>query len=163
MGILDQVGGLFGSDSPNQLNEQFQQMMQEADHRDIAHGISQAFQSHETPPFEDLVKSLFQHSNDHQKAGILQLLASSVAPTVVQRFIGGASSSQLAGNMTPEQMKNVPPEAVKELAAHAAKENPSMIDKISEFYAQHPQLVQALGTSVVGMIISKMGAKKEGV
>jgi hypothetical protein len=37
------------------------------------------------------------------------------------------------------------PEAVQQLATHAENANPSVIDSISNFYAQHTTVVKTLG------------------
>jgi hypothetical protein len=39
----------------------------------------------------------------------------------------------------------VTPEQVQTIATHAQTRNPSIVDEVSGFYAQHPQVVKALG------------------
>ncbi len=65
-------------------------------------------------------------------------------------LLGGGSQ------VTPEQAQQVPPEAVHNLAQQAERNDPSIIDKASSFYAQHPTLVQGLGASALAMIMSHM-------
>jgi hypothetical protein len=76
---------------------------------------------------------------------------------------GGLSS--LAGlvrggnNVTPEQANQIPPETVQQLAEHAEKHNPSIVDQASEFYAQHPTLVKALGAGSLALIMSRLSRR----
>lgn len=60
---------------------------------------------------------------------------------------GGALASLLGAGkqITPSQAQAVSPEMVQQLASHAEKADPSVIDKASSFYAQHPNLIRTLG------------------
>jgi len=55
----------------------------------------------------------------------------------------------------------VPPEAVEELAAHAEKEDPSIIDSISNFYAEHPTLVKGLGAAALTVALAKIAQSQQ--
>jgi hypothetical protein len=44
--------------------------------------------------------------------------------------------------VTPDQ---VSPEQVQQIAAHAERQNPSIVDEVSSFCAQHPQVMKAAG------------------
>ena len=66
----------------------------------LADGLAHAFNSDQTPPFEQMVSGLFGQSNPDQKAGMLS-----------------------GGNVTPEQAQQVSPEAV-EVLAQSARLNP---------------------------------------
>ena len=61
--------------------------------------------------------------------------------------------------MSPDQAKQVSPEAVQQLAEHAEKQNPSVIDHASQFYSQHPKLVQALGAGSLALIMSHLSKR----
>jgi len=50
-----------------------------------------------------------------------------------------------SGEVGPQQANQVSPQQVQEIAANAQKQNPSVVDQVSSFYAQHPQVVKALG------------------
>jgi hypothetical protein len=49
------------------------------------------------------------------------------------------------GNVTPQQASQISPVQVQQMAAHAERQDPSVVDQVSSFYAQHPQLMHALG------------------
>lgn len=61
--------------------------------------------------------------------------------------------------ITPEQAQNVSPEAVQQLASHAEQADPSIIDKASSFYAQHPILVKTLGAGVMSIAMAKLARR----
>jgi len=75
----------------------------------------------------------------------------------------GSLAGLLGGGktVTPAQAEQIPPEAVQQLAEHAEKQNPSIVDRASEFYAQHPTLVQALGVGSLTMIMSHLFQNKQ--
>ncbi len=102
------------------------------------------------PPFSILprrghsaqnIASLFGHSDPNQRAGILNTLLASGGAGVLSRLGLGSSTSKV----TPEQAQNIPPQAVELAAEHAQTQDPSVVERASEFYSHHPQLVQALG------------------
>jgi hypothetical protein len=57
------------------------------------------------------------------------------------------------GQVTPQQAQQVPPEAVEKIATEAEKHDPSVVDRASQFYAEHPQAVKALGGLALAMVI----------
>jgi hypothetical protein len=53
----------------------------------------------------------------------------------------------------------VAPEEVQQLAERAQKSNPSIIEQASNFYAQHPQVVQGLGAGALALIMSHLSKR----
>lgn len=159
MGWLDQIGGMLqqyagGNAQTGNVEQDYQQVAQHAPPSALAPGISDAFRSDKTPPFGDMVSSMFGQSNGDQRAGILNQLIQAVGPGA----LAGGLLSRLGGGgtVTPEQAQQVSPSDVAVLAEHAQKQDPSIIDRAGEFYAQHPQLVQGLGVGALAMIMSRM-------
>ncbi len=122
---------------------------------DLAHGLAAAFRSHETPPFSQMVSQLFGQSNSQQKAGLLNHLfsvtPSSLASEVLGKVRGGGGNQPV----TPEQAEKVSPQDVQKLAEHAQQHDSSIIDKVSQFYSQHPGLVKTLGVGALAETVSK--------
>jgi hypothetical protein len=143
------------------VEQDYSQVVQSAPRSHLASGLAEAFRSSETPPFGQMLGTLFGNSNGQQRAGILNKLLGAVGPGVLAS--GGLSS--LAGllgggnNVTPEQANQIPPETVQQLAEHAEKQNPSIVDQAGEFYAQHPTLVKALGAGSLALIMSHLSQK----
>ncbi|HKQ52922.1 MAG TPA: hypothetical protein VJT74_11170 [Pyrinomonadaceae bacterium] len=64
--------------------------------------------------------------------------------------------------MTPEQAQQIPPDAVEQIAQHAQKEDPSIVDRISDFYSEHPTLVKTLGTAALTILLSRLAKRQFG-
>ena len=161
LGILNQYRGASAVSPPATVQQDYSQVAQSAPQAHLASGLAEAFRSNETPPFSQMLSALFSNSNGQQRAGLLNQLIGAVGPSVLAT--GGLG--RLAGllrdgnNVTPEQANQIPPETVQQLAEHAEKQNPSIVDQASAFYAQHPTLVQALGAGSLALIMSHLSKK----
>ena len=62
--------------------------------------------------------------------------------------------------LTPEQAQQIPPEAVQQLANHAQNANPSIVDTVSNFYAQHTTLVKTLGGAALTVALAKVAERQ---
>jgi hypothetical protein len=155
--VLEQYKGAETSAPPQNAEQDFQQVAQSAQQPHLASGLAEAFRSNQTPPFPQMLASLFGQSNGQQRAGILNELLGSLgggsAAQLVERLLGGQAAS---GQVTPQQAEQVSPEAVQQLAQHAQANDPSIVERASSFYAQHPKVVQALGAGALALVMSHM-------
>jgi hypothetical protein len=160
--VLKQYSGGSGQVQGN-VNEHFDQVAQAAPQGSIADGIAAAFRSDQTPAFGQMLGGLFGQSNGDQKAAMLNQLIGSVGPGVLASLAGGGALSSLLGSggqLTAQQAQQVSPEQVQQLAAHAEKADPSIIDKASAFYAQHPTLVKTLGGAALSIALAKVAERQ---
>jgi hypothetical protein len=77
---------------------------------------------------------------------------------VLSSLGGGALGNLLGGNqqqphVTPEQAAQVSPEQVQEIAAKAEQHNPGIVDRMGDFYSQHPDLVKAIGGAALAVAL----------
>jgi hypothetical protein len=160
--LLQRYSGAPPESAAASVREDFDQVAQHAPPDHLANGLNDAFRSDQTPPFGNMLGSLFGASNGEQKAGILNQLLGSIAPGVLASGVLGEFTKYLgsSGTLTPQQADQVPAEAVQELAQHAQQHDPSIIDRASDFYAQHPTLVQALGAGSLALIMSRMSSRQ---
>lgn len=172
MSWIEQVGGLLqqytsanDTETPPQVNEDFDRVAQAAPTSTLADGIAAAFRSDRTPPFGDMVANLFSRSHGEQQAGLINNLIAAAGPTLVSQILsrrggGGIDVSRLlSGGQTelaPEQAQQIPPDAVREIAAQAEKHDPSIVDQIGSFYAEHPTLVKTLGGAALSIALAKL-------
>ena len=163
LSVLQQYAGASPAAPPPTVQQDYAQAAQAVPPEHLAGGLSQAFRSNETPPFGQMLSTLFSHSDGTQRAGILNQLLGSVGPGMLASSGLGSLAGLLGGGktVTPAQAEQIPPEAVQQLAEHAEKQNPSIVDRASEFYAQHPTLVQALGVGSLTMIMSHLFQNKQ--
>jgi hypothetical protein len=161
IGVLNQYRGASASEPPTGVQTDYSAVAPHVPQSDLADGLATAFRSDQTPPFGEMLGSLFSNSNGQQRAGILNQLLSAVGPGLLSSgALGGLAGLLRGGNtVTPEQANQVSPQAVTQLAEHAEKENPSIVDQASQFYAQHPTLVQALGAGSLALIMSHLSRK----
>jgi uncharacterized protein YidB (DUF937 family) len=177
MGLFDQLSSVLqqysGSAASGQahadVNQHFDQVAQAAPPSVLAEGLSAAFHSNSTPAFGQMLTTLFNQSSGQQKAGIVNQLLASAGPGVLSQLTaggGGAALASLLGSgqsqISPEQAEKLSPEAVQELATHAEKADPSIIDKASSFYAEHPTLVKTLGGAALTIALAKLAEKTNG-
>lgn len=170
MSWLDEVGGLLQkysgaspSSPPSGAAADFTKVAETAPTAAVSSGLSEAFRSGETPPFGEMLSQLFAQSDPAQRAGILQHLLAAAGPALAS---GGALrelAALLPGNasaVTPQQAQQVSSDAVRQLAEVAAKHDPSVVDRASEFYAQHPTLVKTLGVGALALIMSHLSQRR---
>jgi hypothetical protein len=170
MGLMDQVTDVLkqyaggSAQVPSNVNEHFDQVAQVAPPSSIAEGIAAAFRSDQTPAFGQMLSSLFGQSNSEQKAGMLNQLVASLGPGPLSQLAGGGVLTGLLGGgakaITPEQAQEVSPDLVQQLASHAEKSDPSVVDKASAFYAQHPTLVKTLGGAALSIALTKLAQRR---
>ena len=144
--MLQRYGGQGGGTAAAAADphQDFQQVARNAPQDVVANGLSQAFRSSQTSPFPEMLANLFAHSDANQRAGVLNRIAGMVGPGILSGLGGGTAMPQ-DGSITPEQANQVAPGEVQQMAANAERQNPSVVDEVSGFYAQHPQVVKAIG------------------
>jgi hypothetical protein len=159
-------GGAATAPAPD-VHAHFDQVAEAAPSGAIAEGLAAAFRSNQTPAFGQMLSTLFTNSSGDQKAGMLNQLLSSVSPGMLSQLTSGAGVAGLASllsgggsKLTPEQAQQISPEAIEQLAAHAEKANPSVIDSISTFYAEHSSLVKSLGGAALTVALAKIAERR---
>lgn len=135
----------------------------------LSNGMAQTFNSDQTPPFGDMVGKLFGQSSPQQRAGLLTQLLQSLGPTamaalgsgVLGRVFGSNPSPQSgpASPITPEQANQVSPDDVREIAARAEQHQPSVVNGVSDFFAQHPDLIKGIGAMGLAVLLGKMARR----
>lgn len=175
-GVLQQYTGTAATQAPTKVDDDFDQIAQSAPPPALADGLAAAFRSDQTPDFGQMAGQLFSNSNGQQRAGIINTLISAVGPQVLSQVLSRNTQTQGAGGglsslidllrgggqtkVTAEQAEQIPAGAVEEIAAHAEKKDPSIIDQVSNFYAEHPTLVKTLGTLALSIALSKIAQRQ---
>jgi len=162
--VLQRYSGQAGGTTTPSLedaHEDFQQVARAAPHDALAGGISQMFRSDQTPSFAEMISNLFNQSDANQRAGLLTHLLTSAAPGALAGIPGlsGLAGSLAGGQITPQQANQISPEQVQQIAVHAEKQDPSVIDKVSSFYAQHPGVMKAVGGLALTIALQHMNRR----
>jgi hypothetical protein len=62
--------------------------------------------------------------------------------------------------VTSQKASQISAEQVQQAVAHAQRENPSIVDQVSGFYAQHPDVVKALGGAAITIAIQHIARRR---
>jgi hypothetical protein len=171
MGLLDNLGELLkqasaGTAPEADVHAAYDQVAKTATHGDLTEGLTHAFNSDQTPPFDQMLSGLFANSSADQKAGLLNKIMGSLGPGGMSQVmgaaggLGGLAGVLSGGNVTPQQAQQVSPDTVRVLAQNAAKKDPSIVNAAAGFYAQHPQLVKAIGAGALALLMSKISQSR---
>lgn len=137
------------------VQQHFEQAAQAVPQSSLAGALASAFRSSETPPFEQMVSRLFSQSNPDQKAGILNHLVSGLPAAMLGSILPGLKFGD--GNQVTAQTANaVSPDAVQNIASAAQRHDPNIVERASEFYAQHPTLVRMLGAAALTTVMTHL-------
>jgi hypothetical protein len=107
-----------------------------------------------------MISNLFMHSDGQQRAGILNRLFGATGPGILTQLPGLAGLFSGGQQITPQQAEKVPPDVVQQIASQAEEKKPSIVEEVSGFYAEHPQVVKALGGLALAILIQKMARRE---
>jgi len=182
--VLDRYGDVNPSRPPDTVHTDFDRFARQAPPEAISEGLSAAFRSDQTPEFPLMASQLFGRASGSQRAGMLNALLAAVGPMVLQQILarrqrgpapapgqagglGGLLGNILRGDgpprVTPEVAEQVSTQEVEEIAREAEKKDPSVIDRISEVYAQQPELLKVLGSVALGVALGKMAQRRRAI
>lgn len=170
MDWMNMIGGLAqqltggGAPPPGQMEQHYDQMAQSTTTSAIANGLAAAFRSDQTPAFAQMAAQLFGASNGSQQASLLNTLLATAGPALLSGALTSGKmpglSSLLGGGgareLTPAEVAQVPAEEIQHLADHVEKHDPSIVDRVSEIYAQHPGVVKSLGGAALAIALAKI-------
>jgi hypothetical protein len=156
--ILQKYTNADPSQPSQDAHQHFDAVAQAVPQNVLAQGIAAAFNSDQTPAFGQMVASLFNQSSPEQKAGMLSQLLASAGPGVTSLLASKGLSGLVnsSGQVSAQAASQVSPDVIADVAAHAQKQNPSVVDTVSGFYAQHPTLVKTLGAAALSIAMAKI-------
>ena len=137
--ILNRYAGMEGGWYSPEAALDFDQVAQSAPRAVVSEGLADTFRAEQTPPFPDMVAQLFHHSDSPQRASLLE-------------EIDGAQVS-------PDEADAILPHEVREIAERAQQHDPGVIERVSGFYARHPDIVRTLGNAALTLALARMAAR----
>jgi hypothetical protein len=162
---MDQISDIIGRYSgagggaaaaPADPHKDYCNISQSAPPQVMADALAHTFRSDQTPDFPQMVSDLFRQSTPEQRAGLLNQLVGVVGPAALanipalKKLMGTAGGEQPVTSQTASQISA---EQVQKLANQAQQNNPSIVDQVSGFYAQHPNVIKALGGAAIAIAI----------
>ncbi|MDB5759200.1 MAG: hypothetical protein JWM30_2489 [Burkholderia sp.] len=73
---------------------------------------------------------------------------------------GTQQAPQQVPQLTPQDAERLSPQEVQELATQAEQHNPGIIDQMSRYYAQNPQLFKALGGAALAVALGQIAQRR---
>ncbi len=157
------------ADRPTDTQTDFDEVARQVPPDVLGNGIAQAFRSDQTPSFGTMIGSLLGGSNSQQRAGLLNQLIGAIGPTLLSGIAGGALGRLIQGKqgargaaqptLTPSDAEQITPQQMQEIAVAAEKEDPSVLDRVGAFYAQHPEVVKMLGGAALAIALGQMATR----
>jgi len=169
-GLLQKYLGASPGQATESATDHFQQVAQAAPPEMVSQGIAAAFRSDQTPPFAQMVAQLFSQANPQQQAGMLNQLLGSLSPAALAALTSSGVLGKLMGqggggqptSIAAQDAAQLTPEQVQQIASHAEQHSPTIIDQMSNFYAQHSGLVKTLGSAALTIALAKMANANRG-
>ena len=100
-----------------------------------------------------------------KKAGLIGQLLRVVGPSVLSSLGGGLLGRLLKGatdrvgsppEMSVHDVAQVTSDQVRDIAVAAEKEDPSILDRVGAYYAQHPEVFKVLGGAALAIALGQM-------
>ena len=162
MSLFDSLSDLMkkvttGNAPAADVHAAYDQVAREVPNGTLADGLSHAFKSGETPPFEQMISGLFDKSTPEQKAGFVNHLLGVLGPAGLAQALSAAG---IQGSLTPQQAERISPEAMQVLAQQAAAKDPTILDRAASFYARHPTLVKSIGVGALALLMRRISASR---
>jgi hypothetical protein len=148
---------------PTDTHQDFDEVAGQVPAATLGGGLAEAFRSDRTPAFGDMASRLFGGSSPEQKAGLLEQLAGAVGPAIMSTIAGGALGRFMQGRSTAAaaqapaaDVAQVSEEQVREIANAAQQSDPGVLDRVGSYYAQHPQVIKALGGAALAILLGQI-------
>jgi len=164
--IMNKYGSSRPGTVPDSVYDDFDRFSQTAPSSQLSEGLAEAFRSNQTPPFASMLSQLFGRSPANQKSSVLSTLVATLGPAVVSQMLArhgaGRAATQLENgqNVSPELAEQIPAGSIEAVAAEAERKDPSVVDRISKFYADQPALVKTLGGLALTVAMAKVAQRQ---
>jgi hypothetical protein len=165
--ILDKYGTADASHVSSSAEADFDRLSRHAPPTTVSEGLAEAFRSNQTPPFASMLSQLFGRSPSTQKSNVLNTLIATLGPALVSQLLARHGATRAAkeldsgaASVSPEVAEQVPEQSIQAVAAEAEKKDPSIVDRISKFYADQPALIKTLGGLALTVAMAKVAQRQ---
>jgi len=165
--VLQQYAAETGVHSVQKVEQDFVAVAQSVPAEHVTTGLAEAMHSEQTPPFEDMVGDSFERGSSELRAAMLKQLIDGASPAAVKPLIDDGllprqtnGSGHAAVPVDTALVEGLDAEVVRRLARAAAMEDPSIIDRMSEFFAVDPAAGRTLGGVALSVALGKIAAAR---
>ena len=75
-------------------------------------------------------------------------------------MLGGGRGGQQAPQIPPEAAEQIDPHDIEEIAREAEKQDPSVIDKMSDVFSSQPQLLKVIGGAALAIALGRIASRR---
>lgn len=158
--LLQQIVGAGANASPNAA--QVDQVAQSASREQVQGGVAAALGSAGAPQLADVVAELFAKSTPEQRAAILNTITAKLGAGALAGVAGGVLTGH-EGVDTPSVSASdtaaISADHVRAVVNAASPQDPSLLQRLSGFYAEHPTMVKTLGSGLLMVALAHMKNK----
>ncbi len=158
MALLDTLNQILAN-ATNPDPRQVDQLAREAPRDQLKSSVGDALRSKETPQLSQIVADMFERASPQQRADILNTLTEKLGPGALAGVAGGALAGHEGPNtpMVPvDKATTLTPDQVRDVVTTArTADEPGVFDRVSDFYAQHPELVKTLGAGALMIALAR--------
>lgn len=152
---LNQILANARTPEPNQID----QITRDLSPADLKSGVGDALRSKETPQLSSIVADMFERATPQQRADILNTLTEKLGPGALAGVAGGVLAGH-EGSDTPrvplDKATQITSDQVRDVVTTArSADEPGVFDRISGFYAEHPDLVKTLGAGALMIALAR--------
>jgi hypothetical protein len=165
--IMDRYGSGDPNNVPGSVDADFDRFTRIAPSSSISEGLAEAFRSRQTPPFASMLSQLFGRSPSNQKTDVLNTLVATLGPALVSQLLAKHGANRAAQELhagstriSPDVADQIPASSIEAVAAEAEKKDPSIVDRISQFYAEQPALIKTLGGLALAVAMAKVAQRQ---
>ena len=154
--VLQQILNSAKAPEPQQID----QITREASRDELKSSVGEALRSKETPQLSQIVADMFERASPQDRADILNTLVEKLGPGALAGVAGGALAGH-EGADTPQvpldKATQITPAQVRDVVTTArSADEPGLFDRMSGFYAEHPELVKTLGAGALMIALARM-------
>lgn len=164
--ILNRLGASSNPAATPVSAEEFEHVAQNVPSDVLSRGLSAALDSDQTPPAGQMIGQMYAVSSPEQRAAMLNQLLASLGPAelaMLRAKLGQDDAGAVTGStISPRQAATVSPEQVQDVVTTAQQQDPSIVDRLSGFYAQHPGLLKTLGGAALAIMLGRMSQHMKG-
>ena len=165
--IAQKYGAGAPANIPGSVHDDFDRVSRSAPPATMSDALAEAFRSDRTAPFPQMLSQLFGRSPSAQKNNVLGALIASLGPALVSQILarhGAARAAKEIENgktqISPDIADQIPASSIEVVAAEAEKKDPSIMDRVSQYYAEQPALVKTLGGLALTVALARMAQRQ---
>jgi hypothetical protein len=154
--VLQQILNSAKAPEPAQID----QITREATPDELKSSVGEALRSKQTPQLSQIVADMFERASPQDRADILNTLVEKLGPGALAGVAGGALAGHEgadAPRVTVEKATQISPAQVRDVVTTArTADEPGVFERVSDFYARHPDLVKTLGAGALMIALARM-------